>query len=40
MKFFEESPLGVLIKEIKKITFDGEINRIQNFKKLKKPKEL
>lgn len=40
MKFFEEIQFAALIKENNKIVFDGEFNKIEGFKKIKKPKEL
>ena len=40
MKFFEELTLGLIVKNNNKVVFDGDINKLQNFKKLKKPKEL
>ena len=39
MKFFEELPFSTLNDNMK-IIFDGEFNKIEGFKKIKKPKEL
>lgn len=40
MKFFEELQFATLVKDNNKIIFDGEFNKIEGFKKIKKPKEL
>ena len=40
MKFFEELQFAALVRENNKIVFDGEFNKIEGFKKIKKPKEL
>lgn len=40
MEFFDTIELAVILKETNKITFDNEFNKIEGFKKIKKPKEF
>jgi hypothetical protein len=40
MQFFQEIELSAILKETAKITFDSEFNKLEGFKKIKKPKEF
>lgn len=40
MEFFGKLEFSIILKETSKITFDDELNKLEGFKKLKKPKEF